>query len=50
MNAEEFSDEKLKEYKKVVDSVSNEELCSLLLKHKLMRKPMLRKERISSED
>ena len=39
----------LEDFKKVVNKVANDELCQLLQKHKLLKKPLLRKERVTSQ-
>lgn len=36
---EKFNEEVINEYKNVVNKVQNEELCNLLLKHKLLKRP-----------
>ncbi|CDW91734.1 cyclic nucleotide-binding domain containing protein [Stylonychia lemnae] len=48
MSRETLSQDTLKECKNVVDSVQNEELCNLLLRHKLLKRPQIKIERVTS--
>lgn len=43
-----YNEETLNEFKSVVNKVQSEELCQLLMKHKLLKKEQLRRERVTS--
>ena len=49
LSKEKYNGETLNEMKEIVNKVQNEDLCSLLLKHKLLKKPLLKIERDTSE-
>ena len=50
MSKEYFNEQSLKEAKEYVEKVQNEELCYLLKKNGLLKKPQLKMDRISSNE
>mmetsp|Transcript_46872 Transcript_46872/g.34304 ORF Transcript_46872/g.34304 Transcript_46872/m.34304 type:complete len:122 (-) Transcript_46872:897-1262(-) len=44
------SQDSLRDAKFYWNSIQNQELCQLILKHKLIKRPQMKKERVSSQD